>query len=130
MKDKCGVCSCRWLVVVLAMLVSAAGCASSESPSGRRSWEGPQAAIKTSTEPWSFHNLPGITVHTPHYAIHSTILDTQYLNRLAQVMEGALLQYEKQCPQVRTRVTITWSPAFRRSTFAPTSVTTPATSCP
>jgi hypothetical protein len=87
--------------VCVAAILLLVGCSSHPSASGRSSWEGPQTATPTGSESWDFHGVPGVTVHTPHYNIHSTILDSQYLNRLAQVMEGALLQYEKLCPDVR-----------------------------
>jgi hypothetical protein len=87
-------------LVVLALVGLLTGCSSSPSASPRTAWDGPQTAQKYSTESWSFHGLPGSTLHTAHYNIHSTIQDPDYLNRLAQTMEGALMQYQKLCPQI------------------------------
>lgn len=59
---------------------------------------GPPVA-KTIT-PWTFEGRPARTVTTAHYSIHTTIDDEEFLNRLTQVMEGALKQYQQLTPGV------------------------------
>jgi hypothetical protein len=74
------------------------GCKSTE-PS---TWQGPTTLQPVASEPWNYHNRPGQTLKTEHYQIHTTIPKDDFLNRLAQVMEGAHEQYQKLAPQVKT----------------------------
>ena len=49
-------------------------------------------------EPWQYREMPGKTLTTAHYAIHTTIDDEHFLSRLPQVMEGAFEQYRLLAP--------------------------------
>ena len=86
----------RWIIPLIALLLS--GCSSSK----HSAWQGPTSVQPVAYEPWGYHDLPGLTVKTKHYAIHSTIENKEFLDRLAQVMEGAYTQYQKVAPGVRT----------------------------
>ena len=68
------------------------GCATtSRHPSN---WSGPTTAVAVESDPWNFTSghrvVAGHIVSTDHYAIHTTITDREFLNSLAQLMEGAL----------------------------------------
>src|SRR3954452_22125160 len=67
----------------------------------RRSWNGPAVAQPVKSEPWQYRTTPGQTLHTAHYAIHTTVSDDKFLDRLPQVMEGALEQYQLLAPDVK-----------------------------
>ena len=86
----------RWIIPLIALHLS--GCSSSK----HSAWQGPTSVQPVAYEPWGYHDLPGLTVKTKHYAIHSTIENKEFLDRLAQVMEGAYTQYQKVAPGVRT----------------------------
>jgi hypothetical protein len=81
-----------------ALLLAIGGC--SNSGEKAKGWEGPQVPAPLQFEPWKYHDTPGRTVKTPHYAIHTTIDDTELLGRIAQVMEGGLQQYQRLAPGV------------------------------
>jgi hypothetical protein len=66
-----------------------------------RTWEGPTSAQAVKTQPWQYRDVAGKTLVTPHYLIHTTIDDEQFLDRLPQVMEGALEQYRQLAPDVK-----------------------------
>jgi hypothetical protein len=53
-----------------------------------------------STSGWTFDGKPARIVKTDHYLIHTTIDDTDFLDSLAQTMEGALEEYRKLTPGV------------------------------
>src|SRR5262245_24483764 len=73
------------------LIVLAAGCA---QPSHR------STASPLSMSAWSFDGKPAKVVHTDHYLIHTTIEDQEFLDSLAQLMEGALDQYRRLTPGV------------------------------
>jgi hypothetical protein len=87
------ICVSMALLVTLAL----AGCQSTggEPQTG---WSGPSAPEPVKTAPWQYRENPGRTLETRHYAIHTTISDDQFLDKLAQVMEGALAQYRQLAP--------------------------------
>jgi hypothetical protein len=77
--------------VVLALILCA-GCAS----------RSPEPRASVDFEPWSGESdQRARLVRTDHYVIHTTIDDEQLLATLAQVMEGALTQYQQFTPGVR-----------------------------
>jgi hypothetical protein len=43
---------------------------------------------------WSYHDAPGAIVQTPHYQIRTTIAAQDVRTSLAQLMEGAIVQYQ------------------------------------
>src|SRR5437764_11023181 len=98
MKRQRGVCSsiCRISGAILVAL-GLLGCASTGTDS-RSNWTGPTVVQPIQTKPWQYRQLPGKTLLTKHYAIHTTIDDEQFLDRLPQVLEGAHEQYEKLAP--------------------------------
>jgi hypothetical protein len=85
------------ILIALALLpLTTAGCASrSSGPS-----EGPIARAAVKIEPATFGNTASRRVVTDHYRIDTTIESTELVERLAQVMEGALAQYRKLAPDV------------------------------
>lgn len=87
-----------FLAGMLALVLSAAGCASTSDSSPSQS----AARTKSSLvlEPWEYRQKPARTVLTTHYAIHTTIADQEFLGKLAVLMEGALEQYRLFAPDV------------------------------
>jgi hypothetical protein len=89
---------------LLAMLASClvgallAGCASSKTSDPR--WQGPSAAAAVGSENWIFSGRAARIVRTDHYAIHTTITDADFLQSLAQLMEGAYVEYRDLTPGV------------------------------
>jgi len=61
---------------------------------------GPTAPAPMRVEPWEFEGQSGQTLITEHYVIHSTITDQQIVGGVAQVLEGALTQYQQLAPEV------------------------------
>ena len=60
-------------------------------------------------EPWSEEHLPGITITTDHYEIHTTLLDPLMLRQVPAFMESAYREYQNQLPKpidTKTRLTI------------------------
>jgi hypothetical protein len=56
--------------------------------------------VQSSVKPWRSAAGPGRTIRTAHYAIHTTVDDPHFSNRMAQLMEGSLAQYQKLVPSV------------------------------
>jgi hypothetical protein len=73
------------------------GCAAQTPPHAR---VGPLAPAAMRVEPWQFEGQPGQKLLTEHYVIHSTITDQQIVGGVAQVLEGALTQYQQLAPEV------------------------------
>lgn len=60
-------------------------------------------------EPWSDEHLPGITISTEHYDIHTTLLDPLMLRQVPGFVESVYREYQKQLPspvETKTRLTI------------------------
>jgi hypothetical protein len=60
-------------------------------------------------EPWSEEHLPGITISTEHYDIHTTLLDPLMLRQVPAFVESVYREYQKQLPspiETQTRLTI------------------------
>src|SRR5262245_27385028 len=49
-------------------------------------------------EAWSYRSIPGTTLTTPHYRIHTTCNDSALLGTIPKVMEGALDAYRAAVP--------------------------------
>jgi len=62
--------------------------------------QGPTAPAVTHSEPWSYGDDDGVLIHTDHYNIYTTIRDPDIRRRLADVMEGALGEYQRIAPGV------------------------------
>lgn len=79
------------------ILLFIAGCASTQNPRGLN-----EAALPAdvSIERWSYDGHSGRLARSPHYNIHSTIEDEEFLAGAALVMEGALTQYRLFAPDV------------------------------
>src|SRR4051794_24678407 len=75
----------------LAAALVIGGCANSSSKSH---WTGPAAAAPVNTAAWSYNNAPAKVLTTPHYEIHTTVIDPEAIEKLPQVMEGAYAQYQ------------------------------------
>jgi hypothetical protein len=63
-----------------------------------------KSAPSLTTAAWTFDGKPARIVKTDHYLIHTTIEDQEFLDSLAQVMEGALAQYRAFTPGVSVSV--------------------------
>jgi hypothetical protein len=81
------------LVVVLFL----AGCA---SPKLAGPPEGPTVAAPLTTEASTFGGAASKRVRTPHYLLDTTIAEEELVDKIAQVLEGALGQYRKLTPDV------------------------------
>lgn len=75
-----------------------AGCAAQQSPVGQ--WEGPAAPAATQIKEWNFGEQKAKVLVSPHYQLYTTITDTEVLELLPQVMEGALGMYHQIAPDV------------------------------
>src|SRR5262245_4780699 len=73
------------------------GCA---APSERRVSVGASHRV----EPWNHDGTTGYVIVTNHYAVHTTIDDPQVQDKLAAVMEGALVEYQRFTPGLRLSV--------------------------
>lgn len=82
----------RW---VAAMALFIAGCAPSPHV-----WQGPNAPAMLVTEGWNFGETPGRVIRTAHYNLYTTVEDEDLLERVPQVLEGALQQYRMLAPEV------------------------------
>lgn len=59
-------------------------------------------------EPWSEEHLPGITITTEHYHIHTTLLDPLMLRQVPAFMESAYRGYQDQLPKpIETKIKFT-----------------------
>jgi hypothetical protein len=56
--------------------------------------------VDVSAERWVYDGVAGRTIHTPHYAIHTTITEDRVVGEMSQVMEGAFGEYQKMAPGV------------------------------
>ena len=68
------------------------------TPTGMAQYLKNLPAVKR-VEPWSEEHLPGITITTTHYEIHTTLLDPLMLRQLPAFMESAYNQYQNQLPK-------------------------------
>jgi len=79
----------RFAAVVLLSL--ACGCAETPPPIGH--WFGPDAPAKVNVQPAPGTNGAARMVTTDHYKIYTTIKDSAFVDRIAQLMEGSLTAY-------------------------------------
>jgi hypothetical protein len=84
------------LLIGFAIALIGGGCAQPASPISRAS--GLSEPSRAEIVPWTFDGRPGKIVKTDHYQLHTTIQDPDTLHALAQVMEGALDQYQRLTP--------------------------------
>src|SRR5262245_37620997 len=75
----------------IVLLFALIGCAQPARP----------ASASLNTASWMFDGQAARVVKTDHYLIHTTIDDTEFLDSLAQVMEGSLEQYHQLTPGVQ-----------------------------
>ncbi len=78
------------------------------TPEGMAEYLKDLPAVKK-VEPWSDEHLPGITISTRHYDIHTTLLDPLMLKQVPAFMESAYREYQKQLPkpiETQTRLTV------------------------
>jgi hypothetical protein len=86
----------RLLATILAAIFLI-GCSTPPQKLGK--WEGPTTPTQLTSS--STDIIPhGQLLRTPHYAIHTTLVNPDYRNRLAQVMEGAYSEYTNVVPGV------------------------------
>jgi hypothetical protein len=81
--------------IIFAFLLGLTGC-----NFGAPQLSGPSAPAVTHSEPWAYNDDPGVLIHTEHYDIYTTIADPDVRRRLADVMEGALGEYQRVAPGV------------------------------
>ena len=91
-------CVLHCLFFVLHFLVLP-GCAASHLASAL---EGPTFKAEVRVVPDTFGGTAGKRVTTAHYLIETTVDDANLIEKVAQVMEGALGQYRKLAPGVPT----------------------------
>jgi hypothetical protein len=85
-----------FLLVTAAILVS---CGSANHDSN--AWQGPVSLSGISVEPWSYPRIGvGHLIRTSHYQIYTTVDDADFYSGAAQIMEGALTQYQALAPTV------------------------------
>ena len=85
------------LLLLLTISFWTGGCAGSDPA---MQLHGPSTEPQTRTEPWSYGDDPGVVIHTDHYDIYTTIVDPDIRRRMAEVMEGALGEYQRVAPGV------------------------------
>jgi Protein of unknown function (DUF1570) len=83
-------------LLLISIMLAGTGCASHMSSD----WHGPSVPAEVSVESWVGHDAGGQIVRTEHYQIHTSIDDVAFLDDLAQLMEGAFLQYRALAPDV------------------------------
>ena len=91
-----------WLAT--AALAAVAGCASAgpaaDVPMMSDRPQGLAEPVAVHADPWSYAGHDGAVLHTPHYDLYTTVTDGNIRGRLADVMEGALTQYQRVAPGV------------------------------
>ncbi len=85
------------LLLPLWFAFALAGCAASGP---KLVYEGPPSPADVTTSPWAFKNDTGAILKTRHYDIYTTVDDPEVRSSVAQVMEGALAEYQKIAPGV------------------------------
>jgi hypothetical protein len=85
------------LAVILLTGFFLSGCAGTGSAN---QFHGPSAPAAVHTEAWSYNNDPGELIHTDHYDIYTTIAAPDVRRHIADVMEGALGEYQRIAPGV------------------------------
>jgi hypothetical protein len=90
--------SLRLLIPGIALLY-AVGCAQSGAPN---TLDGPGSPARVHKEPWAYGERTGQKVRTSHYVLLTTIDDSEVVDALGQVMEGAFQQYRRIAPAPAT----------------------------
>jgi hypothetical protein len=85
------------LLLPLASALLLGGCAGLGQPA---QFTGPSAPAAVHTESWVYQGDQGELIHTDHYDIYTTIADPDIRQRIADVMEGALGEYQRIAPGV------------------------------
>ena len=88
--------STRVLILVLGLVAGGWGCSQQEPVS-----RGPAKQSLVEFQKLSISGAEGTRVVCPHYLIYSTLSDAQTLRHVADVMEGALAQYQSLAPDIR-----------------------------
>ena len=95
--------SCRLFVAsICAAAIGATLLGCSSDPANARK---PRYASIVAVEPWSYPKSTARVVRSRHYAIHTTISDNDFLEKLSELMESALAQYQQFTPGVRVSPT-------------------------
>ncbi|HEY2585101.1 MAG TPA: hypothetical protein VGI81_04990 [Tepidisphaeraceae bacterium] len=89
-------CRCFPSGLLLLLLLALSGCGHAEAPLAR----GPSRPALVRLEKLSIQGSAGTRIDSPHYTIYSTIPDPLSLQRVADVMEGALAEYRTLAPDV------------------------------
>jgi hypothetical protein len=84
------------VALLIALAFFATGCMTPQ----QAQFHGPSAPAAVHTEPWTYGTDQGVLVHTDHYDIYTTISDPDVRRRIADVMEGALGEYQRIAPGV------------------------------
>jgi len=77
------------LALCVGLLIS--GCAQAAPQLGK--WEGPTAVASAQKADWTYNEEKAAVLQSPHYRVYTTVDDDEVLDRLSQVMEGALSMY-------------------------------------
>ncbi len=88
----------RTIISFAVVILLLGGCAEKADRAFGGDAAGQRAGAVT---PWTFEGRPARIIHTDHYLIHTTIEDADFLNSLADVIEGALEHYRRLTPQVQ-----------------------------
>jgi hypothetical protein len=92
--------SCRLFVGSICSIALLIGCAGEPNAPSR-----PRYASIVAVEPWTYPKSTARVVRSHHYAIHTTIADDAFLDKLSELMESALHQYQLFTPGVRLSAT-------------------------
>lgn len=87
---------CSAALLVLATML--ASCTSNKPPVGR--WVGLSEAPEWTVSHWKHNGVPGKTMKTPNYRIHTTMRPSSTRDKLTLVMEGAYERYREVTPGV------------------------------
>jgi hypothetical protein len=87
-------------VALLAGLTALAFCLAGCVSQQQTQFHGPSAPAAVHTEAWTYGDDQGVLIHSAHYDIYTTISDPDIRRRMADVMEGALGEYERIAPGV------------------------------
>ena len=108
------------LLIMFTVLLSLTGCFDEQTlpkqshttsklatPVGMAEYLKDLPAVKK-VEPWSKEHLPGITITTEHYHIHTTLLDPLMLRQVPAFVESAYRGYQDQLPKpIETKIKFT-----------------------
>lgn len=81
-------------VLFAALLLT--GCAQQSSPVG--AWRGPEKLSPITEKPWEYRGVPGKIYESQNYRLHTTIQNPVSAQKLVQLLEAGLAEYQKIAP--------------------------------